>query len=210
MDPVSQLGRNAYYALCVAFAAKDKDKLYAPETDVLLEEARELLGVSEEEDEAFREQIEKDPMIAALRRGEMPPGGVRLPGGVALPRGGAAAAAAAGAYGSAHGGMPPPGGAAAGGGGGGGYDMPYSAPAAMQQKAAAPKKAAPPPPAAAAPPAAASATSALLGRKLQRLFPDLSPPWVTGTIVQFNPANGKHLIQYGPPLRKELWDCIED
>lgn len=82
MDPIANLGRNAYHALCLAFAAQNKDKLYAPvscqsrmirarclrlallecqhepstwcnaqETDVLLEEARELLGISEEDDE---------------------------------------------------------------------------------------------------------------------------------------------------------------
>ncbi|PNH11068.1 hypothetical protein TSOC_002118 [Tetrabaena socialis] len=79
MDPIAQLGRSAYHALCVAFAAQHKDKLYAPDTDVLLEEARELLGITEDDDEAIRAQIEKDPVILSLRRGELPPGGLRLP-----------------------------------------------------------------------------------------------------------------------------------
>ncbi|KXZ53897.1 hypothetical protein GPECTOR_6g815 [Gonium pectorale] len=197
MDPIAQLGHAAYHALCVAFAAQHKDKLYAPETDVLLEEARELLGISEDDDAEIRDQIEKDPMIAALRRGELPPGGVRLP---------AAPAARPAGFGGAS--MPPPSAPAAVAATA--YETPFSAPAQQSQKATSKKAAAPPP--AALPPATAPAagSTGYVGRMLKRLFPDLSPPWVTGTIVQYNPANGKHLISYGAPLKKELWDCIEE
>eukprot|EP00198_Chlamydomonas_reinhardtii_P001128 XP_001690463.1 predicted protein [Chlamydomonas reinhardtii] len=199
MDPIANLGRNAYHALCLAFAAQNKDKLYAPETDVLLEEARELLGISEEDDETIRAQIEKDPQVVALRQGQLPPGGARLPG--AAP--------------AARTSMPPPVTPAAGLGGAGAYDpSPFSAPShqssAMQKMNSKKKKAedsvvvVPPPP-----PPAGGQTS-YVGRMLKRLFPDLSPPWVTGTIVQYNPGNGLHLIQYGPPLRKELWDKVEE
>ncbi|KAG2440808.1 hypothetical protein HXX76_003663 [Chlamydomonas incerta] len=199
MDPIANLGRNAYHALCLAFAAQNKDKLYAPETDALLEEARELLGISEDDDETIRAQIEKDPQVFALRQGQLPSGGARLPG--ATP--------------AARTSMPPPVTPAAGLGGAGGYDpSPFSAPShqssALQKMNSKKKKAednvvvVPPPP-----PPAGGQTS-YVGRMLKRLFPDLSPPWVTGTIIMYNPDNGLHLIQYGPPLRKELWDKVEE
>ncbi|GIL91374.1 hypothetical protein Vretimale_17756 [Volvox reticuliferus] len=209
MDPIAQLGKDAYHALCIAFAAQSKDKLYSPETDVLLEDARDLLGVTEEEDRAIRASIDQDPMIAALRRGEMPPGGIRP---LLLP---------SSRSGTPYAGMPPPAAAAAAtaapAGGTGGFDTPFS----TQQKAAAKKTAATPNSAASAPPAATTAAaagapppgatgSALVGRKLQRLIPDLSPPWVTGTVMSYNSGTGRHLIQWGPPLRRESWECIAD
>ncbi|GLI71438.1 hypothetical protein VaNZ11_016652 [Volvox africanus] len=212
MDPIAQLGKDAYHALCIAFAAQSKDKLYSPETDVLLEDARDLLGVTEEEDRAIRLQIDQDPMIAALRRGETPAGGIRpllLPSSrsgtpfAAMPPPAAAAAAATAAPATA--------------GGTGGFETPFS----TQQKAAAKKTSATPNSGASAPPAANTAAaagppppgatgSALVGRKLQRLIPDLSPPWVTGTVMSYNSGTGRHLIQWGPPLRRESWECIAD
>ncbi|EFJ45672.1 hypothetical protein VOLCADRAFT_94073 [Volvox carteri f. nagariensis] len=213
MDPIAQLGKDAYHALCIAFAAQSKDKLYSPD-------ARDLLGVTEEEDRTIRAQIDQDPRIAALRRGELPPGGIRpllLPSSRWECRGG-----------TPFGGMPPPtaGAAAAAAtpatGGGGGFDAaPYSS---SQPKAAAAKKTAATPNSAAAAPAAAGTTgggasgpsapgatgSSLVGRKLQRLYPDLSPPWVTGTVMSYNTSTGRHLIQWGPPLRRESWECIAD
>ncbi|GLC44914.1 hypothetical protein PLESTB_001689100 [Pleodorina starrii] len=207
MDPIAQLGRDAYHALCVAFAAQHKDKLYAPETDVLLDDARDLLGISEEEDRAIRAQIDQDPNIAALRRGELAPGGIRS---LLLP---------SSRSGTPFGGMPPPAAAAPPPAPvGSGFDTPFS----TQQKsiakkiAATPSSTAPPPPAAAAaaaaagPPPPGASGPALVGRKLQRLYPDLSPPWVTGTVMSYNSGTGKHLVQWGPPLRKELWECIAD
>ncbi|KAG2496703.1 hypothetical protein HYH03_005118 [Edaphochlamys debaryana] len=134
-------------------------------------------------------------MIASLRRGELPPGGVRLPGFAS--GGGRSAAATSPAYGGGIA-MPPPAQAL------GGYDTPFGAPGnqpSSLQKMAATKKAKNEP--------AGGSVTGYVGRRLERLFPDLSPPWVKGTVVQYNAANGQHLIQYGPPLRKELWDNID-
>ncbi len=50
-------------------------------------------------------------------------------------------------------------------------------------------------------PAPTAKGSALIGRKLQRYFPDCSPSWVTGTIIAYNATSGEHQVRRG----KTMW-----
>lgn len=205
MDPVSQLGHSAYHALCLALAAQNDEKLWAPDTDLLLEEAREILGISEKEDTDIRKQADRDPMVLALRQGQAPPGGLRLPGA-------GVAAAAPPAWTASqppsmpapqYGAMPPPAPALAPPP----YDSPFGQPGMQTAPSKKGKKETVVPVAAPAPTAKGSA---LIGRKLQRYFPDCSPSWVTGTIIAYNPTSGEHQVQYGPPVKIAIWENINE